>query len=120
MIGRYAPSHDLAIVEEATPPPPGSRSGWSWFHRSPKGLSQLLAARWADGFYYLGEWHFHPGGSPGASSADLQAMKAISRDESYRCPEPLLLIVAGDPTERWIFTAFVVPGDEFPVELTST
>jgi hypothetical protein len=112
LIGRYAPSHDLAIVEEATPPPEGSRAGRSSFHRSPNGLSQLLATRWLEGLYYLGEWHFHPSGSPEPSGQDVRAMRAIALDEGYRCPEPLLLIVGGDPSSDWMFKAYVIPRDQ--------
>jgi hypothetical protein len=39
-------------------------------------------------------------------------MKSIASTESYHCPEPILMIVGGDPKRDWHVRAFVyVAGD---------
>jgi hypothetical protein len=53
--------------------------------------------------YYVGEWHYHPGASASPSGVDVAQMRAIARDEKYACPEPLLIILGGDPrAEHWL------------------
>jgi hypothetical protein len=52
----------------------------------------MLRNRWSRGEYYVGEWHSHPGGTPDPSSNDLREMQAISREVSYRCPKPIMII----------------------------
>lgn len=95
LVGRYGPMGWVADVLEATPKPKGSLAGWAWFQRSNHGLAELLRQRWEAGLHYLGEWHYHPHASPTPSLSDLRAMQAITRDESYRCPSPLLVILGG-------------------------
>jgi hypothetical protein len=101
LIGRYGPDGWVADVLEATPKPKGSKSGFFWFQRSDKGLTALLEERWQQGLYYLGEWHFHPGGTPTPSGSDIGAMLKVARDEAYRCSAPLLAILGGHPPTNW-------------------
>jgi proteasome lid subunit RPN8/RPN11 len=105
LIGRYGAEKWSADIVEATPMPEGSRAGWFWFQRSKKGLAGLLEARWSEGFYYLGEWHFHPGGAPTPSGPDIRAMQKVAQDKAYRCPSPILLILGGRPKTRWSISA---------------
>ncbi len=105
LIGRYGPDAWQADVIEATPKPKGSRSGWFWFQRSNTGLAALLEKRWSAGHHYLGEWHFHPGAAPTPSGPDIRAMQKIARDEVYRCPSPLLVILGGKPKTAWSISA---------------
>ena len=92
LIGRYDSSRDVAIVKEATSRTRDSRSGWSWFERGASGLKDLLRTRWSRGDYYLGEWHSHPGAAPDPSGDDINNMRTISRDRSYECPKPIMVI----------------------------
>jgi proteasome lid subunit RPN8/RPN11 len=101
LIGRYGPEGWVADIVEATPKPKGSRSGWFWFQRSSTGLTSLLEERWSKGLHYLGEWHFHPGGSPTPSSSDVRAMLKVADDEAYRCVAPLLVILGGRLDADW-------------------
>lgn len=101
LIGRYGPEGWVADIVEATPRPPGSRSGWFWFQRSSTGLAALLEDRWSKGLHYLGEWHFHPGGSPAPSGSDVLAMLKVADDGAYRCVEPLLAILGGRLDADW-------------------
>ncbi|MGH0229750.1 Mov34/MPN/PAD-1 family protein [Sinorhizobium meliloti] len=92
LIGRYDLSGNSAIVTEATVRPKDSRSGQTWFQRGIHGLKDTLRNRWSRGEYYVGEWHSHPGGPPTPSSNDLREMQTISREVSYRCPKPIMII----------------------------
>ncbi|WP_246746750.1 Mov34/MPN/PAD-1 family protein [Agrobacterium burrii] len=92
LIGHYDLDGNSAIVTEATTRPKDSRAGSTWFQRGVHGLKDLLRNRWSRGSYYVGEWHSHPSGSPAPSANDLKEMQAISREVSYRCPKPILII----------------------------
>lgn len=119
LIGRYNESLDTALVSEATPAPPDSRAGRTWFYRGTQGLLTLLDEAWQDGLYYLGEWHFHPLAGPTPSETDRRQLRDIARDERYYCAEPLLLIVGGHPHERWLVRSYVFPSAEPEIELLS-
>src|SRR5262249_52669095 len=97
LVGRYTPTHDCAVVTAASDAPRDSRAGGTWFSRGVAGLQRWLNTLWRASSYYLGEWHFHPFASASPSGDDLAEMKSISAAESHHCPEPLLLIVGGDP-----------------------
>jgi len=117
LIGRYGESFDTALVSEATPAPPDSRAGRTWFYRGTQGLSTLLDEAWQNGLYYLGEWHFHPLASPTPSDTDRRQLRDIAKDERYCCVEPLLLIVGGHPHKRWLAGSYVFPRAEPEIEL---
>lgn len=107
LIGRYSDLRDLARVTHVTGPTPDSSSGRSWFHRGVAGLQKLLFDRWRQQEYYLGEWHAQPLAEPMPSDTDGRQMKAIAESSSYHCPEPILLIVGGDPMGEWTLHARV-------------
>ena len=88
--------------------PPDSRAGPTWFHRGTAGLQRLVGRAWRDrGEYYLGEWHHHPGAAPTPSLTDVTQMRAIATDPARACPEPILVIVGGDPADAWAISAGV-------------
>ncbi|MCC6678238.1 MAG: Mov34/MPN/PAD-1 family protein [Phycisphaerales bacterium] len=98
LIGRYSPDHRTAIIEIATGPGGDSRAGRAWLIRGVKGLQRLLNSLWSSGGgYYLGEWHFHPGAAPTPSHQDVSQMKVIASSPRYHCPEPVLVILGGEP-----------------------
>lgn len=120
LVGRYSDDLSLAIVCEATPPPPDSKRGRSWFVRGVSGLRDLLTKRWRaeERSFYIGEWHFHPETHVNPSSDDFAQMLEISHDRKYECKEPVLLILGeGNRIGRRDFRAFVCPADSGPVEL---
>ena len=109
IVGRYTPSLDRAVLTDALGPP-GDSEGWaSGFVRGIRGLANKLAHLWSSSVrtYYLGEWHFHPFSAARPSGDDRNQMLAIARSDSYRCPEPILLILGGDPNGIWELTAHV-------------
>ena len=96
LIGRYAEGQRVAVVTEALPAPVDSKAGPNWFVRGIRALNAKLKWRWNSGRgYYLGEWHFHPGGAPIPSNPDCTQMRSISESAGYSCPEPVLLIIGG-------------------------
>lgn len=99
LIGRYSTEHDVAIVERATGPPHDSTASRTAFRRGVRGLRQMLARIWSKGQYHLGEWHRHPGAKPSPSGRDLAQMLAFAKNEAYACPEPVLVVVAGSPSD---------------------
>ena len=119
LIGYYTEMLRTAIVTAITGAPPDSRQGRTWFHRGIRGFQALILGLWArKRHYYLGEWHFHPSGSAEASSVDIRQMKAIACSPSYQCPEPILLIIGGDPVGTWSVRVSVFTcGGKSPIEL---
>lgn len=121
LIGHYHNNLAMAQVQELTGPPADSRRGPVSFLRGTAGLSALLTEKWAQGLYYVGEWHFHPGGSPHPSRADSSQMQAIAGDPRCQCPAPLLVIFAGRPPQRWSLACYAFPiGHLRPVALVPT
>lgn len=107
LLGHYSEVRDLAVVKRVCGPPPDSVSGRTYFHRGIKGLQRLLDRLWLQKEYYLGEWHFHPHASPTPSGTDAAQLEAFSKDVTLKCPEPILLIIGGDPNGRWQVSASV-------------
>jgi len=98
LIGRYTADRRMAEIELATGPGTDSRAGRSWLIRGVEGLQRLLDQWWSGGRgYYLGEWHFHPHAAPTPSGRDTRQMRSIAASPEYHCPEPVLLIIGGDP-----------------------
>jgi integrative and conjugative element protein (TIGR02256 family) len=110
LIGWYSEALDCAHVSVASGPPLDSDRGPSWFKRGTRGGQSLLNSRWAfHREHYLGEWHFHPFSSPAPSGTDIGQMQSIASTPEYGCPEPLLLIIGGDPVGEWSVSVHVVP-----------
>jgi|GEM_PF-1338360 len=93
LIGRYDDAHQVALVHCASDAPRDSVASPTTFRRGVRGLNALLKRVWRRGFYYLGEWHFHPERFPNASPPDDTQMQAFAEAPQLRCPEPILLIV---------------------------
>jgi len=98
LVGRYSSDHRVAHVEMATGPGSDSRAGGTWLVRGVRGLQNVLDTMWSlKRGYYVGEWHFHPGAAPSPSGRDVAQMRHIAQSDQYQCPEPLLIIIGGDP-----------------------
>ena len=109
LIGRYNRQHNMATVTRACGPPPDSRRGRSTFVRGTKGLQHLVDRLWRVNEYYLGEWHFHPGGTARPSAVDVRQMRRISESEDYHCPEPVLIVLGGRLPANWEMSIYVFP-----------
>jgi integrative and conjugative element protein (TIGR02256 family) len=121
LAGRYSSNLDCAVVHHASAPPNDSRAGRTWFNRGIRGLQSWLDGLWRSRRYYLGEWHYHPGAAPDPSRTDEEQMASIAGSVDYKCPEPILLIIGGDPNGAWAARAFVYVGSRLIelVEATS-
>jgi integrative and conjugative element protein (TIGR02256 family) len=119
LIGVYDEKLSTAIVARVIGAPTDSRRGRNWFHRGVSGLQNLILMLWSrEKHYYLGEWHYHPGGSPEASNVDIRQMKYISSSKGYQCPEPILLIIGGNPKSTWsIQVTLFTRLDKSPIRL---
>lgn len=121
LIGRYSRAHDCALVTDVSRAPKDSSSGRTWFARGVRGLQVWLDRLWHTiRHYYIGEWHFHPGGSPDPSEDDSRQMHGIARSVLYHCPEPVLLILGGEPKAAWRVGAHVYQQAGGSIELAST
>lgn len=118
LIGRYSDSHDCAVVTEVMPPPHDSHHAKTRFARGIFGLQERLNLVWKKlRTYYIGEWHFHPDGSPAYSHVDEDQMMSVAADQAYRCPEPILLIIGGNEVHGWKQGAHVFPFGQTPIQL---
>jgi len=111
IIGQYNDDRDCATVSLVTPAPPDSKSGHTWFERGVSGLQQLITRMWKKKDYYLGEWHFHPYAPPTPSRTDINQMVRIANSKQYNCPEPILLIIGGNPETYTIQIAVILPNE---------
>lgn len=102
LIGRYNARHDTALVTDVPPPPADSARGRTWLYRGTQGVQRMLERAWGlRKEYYVGEWHFHPFASPTPSRDDYTQMLRIAAAPNWKCPEPVLLIIGGDPRAAW-------------------
>lgn len=118
LAGHYTARREMAHVRAVLPAPVDSLIGRTTFERGTTGTRAWLDRLWRErGLYYLGEWHSHPYASADPSPRDRQTMRNRSLVQAYACPEPLLLIVGGDPRGEWWAAAWVFPQWEPNVEL---
>jgi integrative and conjugative element protein (TIGR02256 family) len=110
LVGHYTKRHDWAIVTDVSGPPDDSKRGRASFYRGIKGLQTWLNQIWGSKrHYYLGEWHYHPFASLEASSIDERQLQEHSENGPLVCPEPVMLIVGGNPNGAWEAKAYVYP-----------
>jgi len=118
LVGYYTHAHDCAIVTELSGPPEDSVRKHGLLIRGTRGLQSWIIRLWNEKkHYYLGEWHFHPGGVPVPSQDDIEQMRKLSMDKKLKCPEPILLIIGGDPRGEWTVNAYIFPADKQHVQL---
>jgi integrative and conjugative element protein (TIGR02256 family) len=120
LIGEYSDRHDCAMVHQATGPTEDSVATRTRFRRGTAGLQKLLDRLWRrERRYYLGEWHFHPGAAPEPSGIDRRQLLSIARDPGYHCPEPVLVIIGGNPPGEWTAAAYVFALGTRPTRMRS-
>jgi integrative and conjugative element protein (TIGR02256 family) len=117
LIGKYSSDGSIALILEITSHPNDSISNSVTFKRGIIGLKELLAERWDEGSHYIGEWHYHPGGSPEPSAPDMRAMRSIAKNSKYSCREPILIILGGNPPKVVELSATVFPANGPSVKL---
>lgn len=118
LVGYYTPEHDCAVITALGGPPEDSICGPRFFKRGTKGIHRWISQLWRkQKHFYLGEWHFHPGGTPVPSPDDREQMQILSKDKKLQCPEPILLIIGGNPKGAWSVNAYVYPAVQDCVQL---
>ena len=118
LIGYYTPKHDCAVVTALSEPPEDSIKKPTLFVRGTLGIQNLINRAWQrHKHFYLGEWHFHPRGASIPSQCDLDQMRKLSKESKLKCPEPILLIIGGDPNDTWTVNAYVFPANQACVPL---
>ena len=115
LIGRYNEVHDTAMVTRVWGPPKDSVRKRTSFWRGTQGLQRQLDSSWRTREYYLGEWHYHPGGTGQPSEPDIVQMVQIANSLEYSTPEPVLIVVGG---ADWVVTAHVFPRQGTSIDLT--
>lgn len=121
LIGAYTQGNSIAEISKITGPPPDSKYGRYTFFRGTHGLKKLLNDYWEKHQqYYLGEWHFHPFGAPVPSHQDIRQMQQIANSRRYNCPEPILLIIGGNPFENLKINVYVFPRGKEYITLIET
>ena len=115
LVGRYNETHDTAIVTQLWGPPEDSVRRRISFWRGTQGLQQQLDSLWKTREYYLGEWHYHPGGAGEPSKGDIKQMVRIAKSLDYNTPEPVLIVVGGSD---WVVVAHVFPRHGTSIKLT--
>jgi integrative and conjugative element protein (TIGR02256 family) len=97
LIGYYTPDLKCSVVTKVEGPPRDSIFERATFVRGIYGIQKLISQLWKKKKqYYLGEWHFHPGGSVFPSEMDILQMETISNSKKWNCPEPNLTIVGAN------------------------
>jgi len=119
LVGYYTPTFDCAVVTALGGPPEDSIRRPRLFERGTIGIQRWISHLWREQrHFYLGEWHFHPGGAPVPSPDDREQMQRLSKDKKLKCPEPILLIFGGNPKGTWSVKAYVFPVDQEYVPLS--
>lgn len=107
IIGKYSDDGLTAHISEISNSPVDSVKKKALFKRGIKGLQKRLDTLWKDGYYYLGEWHYHPNSLPNPSGSDIKQMISLSQNNKLNCPEPILVIIGGNK-ENWLQTVIVI------------
>jgi integrative and conjugative element protein (TIGR02256 family) len=107
LVGHYSDDSRFAHVTDLVSAPRDSVSSRFSFQRGVRGVQKFLNQMWPRRRYYLGEWHFHPDGSASPSGTDANQMRSIAYAGSYHCPEPVLLILGGNPPEQFTLESYV-------------
>lgn len=117
--GAYNESLNDARIVSLKEGPKDSKAGNTWYVRGVDGVQNFLRKIWLkEKKYYLGEWHFHPFGSATPSNTDIEQMKKISKSSDANCSEPLLLIIGGDPCNKYELNVYVFPKNKKFIKLT--
>ncbi|MFF2911147.1 Mov34/MPN/PAD-1 family protein [Paenibacillus sp. NPDC057934] len=117
LVGEYSKNALSARIMYISGPPQDSKHRTHEFYRGTHNLESLLSDFWEKGLFYLGEWHFHPKASPNPSLVDRKQMRKISNGNNYNCPEPILLILGGDPNEKWHISCSIFSNKHGWIEL---
>lgn len=109
LIGYYTENCTSAIVSSITNQKGNHRTR---FFRDESGLIRLLNKQWSKGYYYIGEWHYHPDSSSRPSTIDINTMRKLSMSNGLKCPEPILMIIGGKDG-NWNYNLSITTKDSY-------
>lgn len=102
-------TEDKWLIDEVIGPGPLARHSRFRFSPDIDYQHAEIAARYraTDGAStYIGDWHSHPGARHGGLSyLDRKALRRVMDEPSAQCPEPLMMILWGEPNE-WSVSAW--------------
>ena len=120
-LGYYTDDSKRAVVTKVSRPSEDSTATRFTFIRGVVRLQSLIDKFWViRKEYYLGEWHFHPFSEPTPSPLDNKHMFGISKSENYHTPEPILIIIGGNPQKEWKLKMYIFPRAKNRLELKKT
>jgi integrative and conjugative element protein (TIGR02256 family) len=102
LVGYWTETADVAVTNIVGPGPRARHAHHSFVpdHRYQREELAKEYERSGRVYTYLGDWHSHPDGLCSLSCRDRLTLARIGMTPAARVPEPVMLIVAGDP-ERW-------------------
>ena len=56
-------------------------------------------------------WHYHPNASSKSSKVDDMQMIKFSNNKKLNCPEPILIIIGGNPS-KWSLNSYIYKNNE--------
>lgn len=113
LVGFYTEDHRYAVVKAVSGPSKDAKATETSLIQGTDGIQEWLdAVSQSSGWYYLGEWHSHPNGTPIPSRIDVRQMQEIANFKPTNCPEPVLIIVSGNPSKGWAFHPYVFPQNQ--------
>lgn len=108
ILGYHAASMDATVVTHVLGPGTYAAHQPNSFYPDGAYHQEQLSSIYSktDGYCtYIGDWHTHPCGPPSPSMRDRRTLQKIRRTRSSRCPNPLMIILVGDPS-RYAAIAF--------------
>ena len=111
LVGKYDRDQKRACISIVSDAPDDSHRGQSTFFRGTRSSGLAESAVEQKQGYYLGEWHYHPFAlHRGQAQLTWKQMQNVEEDSGHHCPEPIMLILGGDPKGSWTIRAFVFQG----------
>lgn len=112
LMGYYSADGFTAFVEDLAPMARDSESYRRSFVRGVAGLKQYFLSLFegSEGArHYVGEWHSHPNGIAEPSRVDDESQAAIACDTATKCPEVILVVLAGNLSKNpeigvWVYS----------------
>ena len=111
LIGNYSKDNSIAYIKDSINSPNNSKHYPHKFFRGTNGVNKILDKKWEEGVYYLGEWHYHPNTSSKSSKLDDIQMLKFSNNKKLNCPEPILIIIGGNPS-KWSLNSYIYKNNE--------
>jgi len=107
LMGYFTPSKNEAVVTKPVGPGPEAEHSSHGFCPDNRFHTEEIEETFRKDrrIIYIGDWHSHPNGNPNLSPRDKKTLKNISSYPASRLPNPVMLILYGDP-DNWNYAAY--------------